>query len=215
MLDEPFMVTSREGVLTPVLVTASIGIATGVRANSEELIRDADFALYQAKVGGRNRFEIFVSQMRNSLEDRLLLETDLEAALEAEEFVLEYQPIFKLDDMTTVGIEALLRWRHPQRGVLAPLEFISSLEDSGLIVPVGRWILSEACRQCSLCHAAGLPLTVAVNVSARQLESDSFIGDVTDALTASDLPPGALVIEITESILMRDGDATIGRTQRD
>jgi diguanylate cyclase (GGDEF)-like protein/PAS domain S-box-containing protein len=211
VLEEPFMLTSREGVLTPVLVTASIGIATGVRSSSEELIRDADFALYQAKVGGRNRYEVFASQMRDSLEDRLALETDLEAALAAHEFVLEYQPIFELVNMTTVGIEALLRWRHPQRGVLAPLEFISSLEDSGLIVPVGRWILSEACRQCSLCHAAGLPLTIAVNVSARQLESDSFINDVTDALAGSGLPSGALVIEITESILMRDGDATIER----
>ena len=211
VLKEPFLLSSREGVVTPVLVTASIGIATGVRSNSEELIRDADFALYQAKVGGRNRYEMFVSEMRNSLEDRLVLEADLEAALEADEFFLEYQPVFDLVDMTTVGIEALLRWRHPDRGIVSPLEFISSLEESGLIVPVGRWILSEACRQCSLWHAAGLPLTIAVNVSARQLESESFIGDVSEALTTSGLPPGALVVEITESILMRDGDATIGR----
>jgi EAL domain-containing protein (putative c-di-GMP-specific phosphodiesterase class I) len=211
VLNEPFLLSSRDGVLTSVLVTASIGIATGVRSNAEDLIRDADFALYQAKVGGRNRYDVFVSEMRNSLEDRLLLETDLEAALGAGEFVLEYQPMFNMVDMTTVGIETLLRWRHPHRGVLSPLEFISSLEDSGLIVPVGRWILSEACRQCSLWHQAGLPLTIAVNVSARQLESDSFIGDVTDALTGSGLPPAALVVEITESILMRDGDATIGR----
>ncbi len=211
VLQEPFMLNSREGILTPVLVTASIGIATGARSHSEDLIRDADFALYQAKVGGRNRYEMFVSAMRNSVEDRLVLETDLKTALEAGEFLLEYQPMFTLVDMTTVGIEALLRWRHPNRGMLSPLEFISSLEESGLIVPVGRWILSEACQQCSQWHAAGLPLTIAVNVSARQLESDSFISDVTDALTASGLPPRALVVEITESILMRDGDATIGR----
>ncbi len=149
--------------------------------------------------------------MRNSLEDRLVLETDLKAALAAEQFFLEYQPTFNLVDMTTVGIEALLRWQHPNRGALSPLEFISSLEESGLIHPVGRWILSEACRQCSRWHAAGLPLTISVNVSARQLESDSFIRDVTDALTTSGLPSDALVVEITESILMRDGEATIGR----
>jgi diguanylate cyclase (GGDEF)-like protein/PAS domain S-box-containing protein len=211
VLHEPFVLCSREGVSTPVVVTASIGIATGVRSRSEDLIRDADFALYQAKVGGRNRYEMFASEMRNSVEDRLVLEADLKTALEAGQFLLEYQPMFNLVDMTTVGIEALLRWKHPNRGTLSPLEFISSLEESGLIVPVGRWILSEACRQSSLWHAAGLPLTLAVNVSARQLESDSFIADVTDALAASGLPPGALVVEITESILMRDGDATIGR----
>ena len=119
--------------------------------------------------------------------------------------------MFDLVDMKTVGVEALLRWRHPSRGQLAPLEFISSLEENGLIVPVGRWILSEACRQCSLWHGAGVPLTIAVNVSARQLESDSFIGDVIDALMASGLPPSALVLEVTESILMRDGEPNIGR----
>ena len=94
---------------------------------------------------------------------------------------------------------------------MPPREFISSLEESGLILPVGRWILAEACRQCSVWHAAGLPLTISVNVSARQLESDSFVADVTDVLMASGLPPDALVVEITESILMRDSEATIGR----
>jgi len=211
VLHEPFMLCSREGVSAPVSVTASIGIATGDRAHSEDLIRDADFALSQAKAGGRNRYEMFASEMRNSLEDRLVLEADLKAALAADQFFLEYQPTFNLLDMTTVGVEALVRWQHPNGGALSPLEFISSLEESGLIHPVGRWILSEACRQCSLWHAAGLPLTISVNVSARQLESDSFIRDVTDALRASGLPSGALVVEITESILMRDGEATIGR----
>ena len=211
LLHEPFALSSREGTLTPVLVTASIGIATGVRSHSEDLIRDADFALYQAKAGGRNRYKVFASEMRDSVEDRIVLEEDLKTALEAHQFFLEYQPMFNLVDMKTAGIEALLRWRHPSRGLMMPLEFISSLEESGLIVPVGRWILSEACRQCYLWHAAGLPLTISVNVSARQLESDSFIGDVVDALTSSGLPPSALVVEITESILMRDVEATIGR----
>jgi diguanylate cyclase (GGDEF)-like protein/PAS domain S-box-containing protein len=211
VLHEPFMLSSRDGVSTPVAVTASIGIATGDRSLSEDLIRDADFALYQAKVGGRNRYELFVSEMRDSAEDRLALEADLKAAVGAGQFFLEYQATFSLDDIATVGAEALLRWQHPTRGVLAPLEFISSLEESGLILPVGRWILLEACRQCSRWHAAGVPLTISVNVSARQLESDSFIDDVTDAITASGLPPSALVVEITESILMRDGEATIGR----
>jgi diguanylate cyclase (GGDEF)-like protein/PAS domain S-box-containing protein len=211
VLREPFILCSREGVSAPLSVTASIGIAIGDRSQSEDLIRDADFALSQAKAGGRNGYEMFASEMRNSLEDRLVLEADLKGALEAGQFFLEYQPTFRLVDLTTVGIEALLRWKHPSRGALGPLEFISSLEESGLILPVGRWILSEACQQCSLWHARGFALTISVNVSARQLESDSFIRDVTDALTASGLPPDALVVEITESILMRDGETTIGR----
>ena len=211
VLHEPFILCSKEGVSTTALVTASIGIATGERSHAEDLIRDADFALSQAKASGRNRYELFASEMRNSMEGRLILEADLKAALGAGQFFLEYQPTFSLVTMNTVGIEALLRWEHPNRGALAPLEFISSLEESGLILPVGRWILSEACRQGSMWHGAGLPLTISVNVSARQLESDSFIGDVTDALTASGLPSGALVVEITESILIRDAEATIGR----
>jgi diguanylate cyclase (GGDEF)-like protein/PAS domain S-box-containing protein len=211
VLHEPFVLFSKEGVPTTTLITASIGIATGERLHAEDLIRDADFALSQAKASGRNRYEVFVSEMRNSMEGRLVLEADLKPALGAGEFFLEYQPTFSLVTMKTVGVEALLRWQHPNRGALAPLEFIGSLEASGLILPVGRWILSEACRQCSLWHAAGMPLTLSVNVSARQLESDSFVTDVTDALGASGLPSSALVVEITESILMRDSEATIGR----
>jgi diguanylate cyclase (GGDEF)-like protein/PAS domain S-box-containing protein len=211
VLHEPFILSSKEGVSTTALVTASIGIATGERSRAEDLIRDADFALFQAKASGRNRYELFASEMRDSMEGRLVLEADLKAALSAGQFFLEYQPTFSLVTMTTVGVEALLRWQHPNRGALAPLDFISSLEESGLILPVGRWILSEACRQCSMWHSAGLPLTISVNVSARQLESNSFIGDLTDALTANGLPSGALVVEITESILMRDADATIER----
>jgi diguanylate cyclase (GGDEF)-like protein/PAS domain S-box-containing protein len=213
VLREPFILSTKDGDPTTVLVTASIGIATGGRSHAEELIRDADFALSQAKASGRNRYELFASEMRNSMEDRLVLEADLKAALGAGQFFLEYQPIFSLESMLTVGIEALLRWQHPDRGALSPLEFISSLEESGLILPVGRWILSEACRQCSLWHAAGLSLPISVNVSARQLESDSFVTDVANALTVSGLPPSALVVEITESILMRDSEATIGRLE--
>jgi diguanylate cyclase (GGDEF)-like protein/PAS domain S-box-containing protein len=211
VLQEPFVLFSKEGDPTTTLITASIGIATGERLHAEDLIRDADFALSQAKASGRNRYEVFISEMRNSMEGRLVLEADLKPALGAGEFFLEYQPTFNLVTMKTVGIEALLRWQHPNRGALAPLEFIASLEASGLILPVGRWILSEACRQCSLWHAAGMPLTLSVNVSALQLESDSFVTDVTDALGASGLPSSALVVEITESILMRDSEATIGR----
>ena len=114
VLHEPFILRSREGISTTALVTASIGIATGERLHAEDLIRDADFALYQAKASGRNRYELFASEMRNSMEGRLILEADLKAALGAGQFFLEYQPTFSLVDMTTVGSEALLRWHHPE-----------------------------------------------------------------------------------------------------
>ena len=120
VLHQPFILSSREGVLTTVLVTASIGIATGERPQADELIRDADFALSQAKTSGRNCYKLFASEMRNSMEDRLVLEADLKTALGARQFFLEYQPIFSLENMSTVGIEALLRWQHPLRGVLSP-----------------------------------------------------------------------------------------------
>ncbi len=213
VLREPFSLRSMDGNLTTRTVTASIGIAEGDRLKAEELIRDAVYALYQAKTAGRNRYVLFASQMRNSTEERLVLDADLRAALGAGQFFLEYQPTFSLVDISTVGIEALLRWRHPTRGVVAPLEFISRLEETALILPVSRWILTEACLQCARWHAVGMPLTVSVNVSARHLESSSFIADITDALTRSGLRSSALIVEITESILMRDAEATIGRLE--
>ena len=211
VLREPFILHADEGSPTPYAVTASIGIAEGDRPQVEDLLRDADLALYRAKAAGRNCYMFFASEMHATVRDRLVLEADLRAALDCGQFFLEYQPRFGLADVTTVGIEALLRWRHPVRGVVGPLEFISRLEETGLILPAGRWILAQACRQCAEWHHGGLRLTVSVNISARQLESDSFITDVIDALTASGLPPDALVLEFTESILMRDAEATIGR----
>jgi diguanylate cyclase (GGDEF)-like protein/PAS domain S-box-containing protein len=211
VLGEPFILYASEGSPIPHAVTASIGIAEGDRPQVEDLFRDADLALYRAKAAGRNCYVFFASEMHTAVRDRLVLEADLRAALDLDQFFLEYQPRFGLTDVTTVGIEALLRWRHPVRGVVAPLEFISRLEETGLILPAGRWILGEACRQCAKWHHDGLSLSVSVNISARQLESESFITDVVDALTTSDLAPDALVLEFTESILMRDAEATIAR----
>jgi diguanylate cyclase (GGDEF)-like protein/PAS domain S-box-containing protein len=211
VLREPFILHGIGGTPTSYLVTASIGIAEGDRPEADELLRDADLALYRAKSAGRDRYAVFDPEMRTTVEDRLVLEADLRSALKKGQFFLEYQPTFDLEDGTTVGIEALLRWQHPSRGVVAPLDFISKLEETGMILPVGRWVMAEACRQCAEWHEAGLPLTISVNVSARQLESDSFADDVVVALMASALPPSALVMEITESILMRDVKATVGR----
>jgi diguanylate cyclase (GGDEF)-like protein/PAS domain S-box-containing protein len=211
VLREPFTLHTVEGRPTPYPISASIGIADGDRAQAEDLLRDADLALYKSKAAGRNCYTVFETEMQTAVQDRLVLEADLRAALDVGQFYLDYQPTFNLYDTSTVGVEALLRWAHPTRGTVAPLQFIATLEDTGLIVPVGRWVLAEACRQGAAWHRDGLPLTVSVNVSARQLEAGSFPRDVTTALADSGLPPGALVIEITESILMRDAEATTAR----
>ena len=211
VLRVPFYLKDADGTQVSHSTTASIGIAEGDRDGAEELLRDADMALYRAQSGGRNRYEIFASEMRTAVSDRVVLETDLRAALLRGEFFLEYQPTFDLTEVTTNGVEALLRWRHPTRGVVAPLTFVPKLEETKLILPVGRWVLAEACRQGAIWHRLGYPLAVAVNVSAVQLESDTFVAEVDVALTSSGLTPGALVLEITESVLMRDAPTTTAR----
>ncbi len=212
VLREPFQVEGFEGL--PISVTASIGIATGDRTSAQELLRDADIALYRAKAAGRDRSVIFEAAMQSAALDRLALRADLDTALSDGQFFLVYQPIFDLVTMRISGVEALLRWRHPTKGVISPDNFIPALEDSGLIVPVGRWVLREACRQTAAWQAAGHALSISVNVSMRQLETDALVGDVTDALDASGLLPRSLTIEVTESTLMRDTEATVSRLQR-
>jgi EAL domain-containing protein (putative c-di-GMP-specific phosphodiesterase class I) len=209
VLREPF--TLQGETSSSHTVTASIGIAEGDRPDAENLLCDADLAMYRAKAAGRDRYQLFDCEMHTAVHDRLVLEADLRSALERGQFYLDYQPTFDLSDMTIIGVEALLRWRHPTRGVVAPMEFICKLEESGLILPVGRWVLAEACRQGAEWHDAGLSLSMSVNVSARQLESDLFVTDVSAALAASGLPPCALILEITESILMRDAETTTTR----
>jgi diguanylate cyclase (GGDEF)-like protein/PAS domain S-box-containing protein len=211
VLREPFVLGTKESGMTSQLVTASIGIAEGDRATADELLRDADVALYRAKAAGKNRFQLFASEMHDAVHGRLVLEADLQLALAEGQFFLQYQPTFSLHDIATVGVEALIRWQHPIRGVVAPMEFISQLEHNGLILPVGRWVIEEARRQGAAWHQEGLPLTIAVNVSAQQLESGTFVAEVAEALAVSGLPPTALVIEITESDLMRDAETTIQR----
>jgi len=196
---------------TPIVVSASIGIATGARASAHELLRDADIALYRAKAMGKDRWTMFEPAMQSAVLDRLELEMDLRSALEHKEFLLLYQPVFDLDNVRACGVEALLRWHHPTRGVLAPDEFIPSLEETGLIVDVGRWVLTEACGQAATWHQQGHPLTMSVNVSMRQLEVDAFVDHVRDALSVSGIDPGSLILEVTETTLMRDTHATVGR----
>jgi len=208
-LREPFRI---EGYATVSLtVTASIGIAGGQRNSASELLRDADIALYRAKALGKNRSALFQPEMQTAVLDRIELDADLRSALAENQFFLLYQPVFDLDHVNVSGVEALVRWRHPTRGVVPPDHFIPMLEDSGLIVEVGRWVLFEACRQAAEWHRRGHRLSMSVNVSMRQLEVHAFVDHIKEALESSSLDPTSLVIEITESTLMRDADATVRR----
>jgi EAL domain-containing protein (putative c-di-GMP-specific phosphodiesterase class I) len=175
------------------------------------LLRDADIALYRAKAAGKHRVEFFTHPMQESVDARRSLDLDLHDALEGGQFFLLYQPLVHLTSGIVTGVEALLRWRHPTRGVLAPSEFIPALEASGLIVPVGQWVLETACLQAAQWQREGHSLRVAVNVAARQLQRDRFVDDVLDALRTTGLDPARLILEVTESTLMSDIDATASR----
>ncbi|HEV7616314.1 MAG TPA: EAL domain-containing protein [Solirubrobacterales bacterium] len=203
---EPFTLPGAED--TKVFMKASIGIATGNRSSAEELLRDADIAMYRAKWGGKSRYLLFESGMEEEVQSRLEIEMDLQSALESEEFFLVYQPTFDLETMTPTGVEALIRWRRPGRGVVEPDDFIPLLEESRLIVEVGAWVLREACAQGARWQEAGYPLNLAVNVSALQLDTDDLVGHVEAALDESGLAASSLTIEITETTLMRNAAET-------
>jgi diguanylate cyclase (GGDEF)-like protein len=195
----------------PLVVHTSIGIAIGDRETGGDLLRDADVALYQAKAAGKNRYEIFHPEMQTEISRRIELEFDLRLAIEKSQFFLVYQPIYNLDDLAMVGVEALLRWNHPNDGIVEPDEFIPILEQTGQILEVGRWVLLEACLQMAEWHANGDTLDVSVNVSGRQLDHDSVVTDINDALEASGLAPEFLTIEVTETALMRNAADTAVR----
>ena len=196
---------------TCVTVTASIGIATGDRASAGALLRDADIAMYRAKWSGRNRFVVFECGMAEAVQSRMELEMDLRGALQNDEFFLVFQPTFSLQDMSPTGLEALIRWRSPTRGIVQPDDFIPLLEETGLITEIGRWVLQRACARGADWRKGGNNVGIAVNVSARQLDSDEIVADVQDALCESGLDPCALTLEITETTLMRDAEDTVRR----
>ena len=196
---------------TPITVTASIGIAVGERASAGDLLRDADIAMYQAKMNGRNGFVLFECGMAEAVQSRMELEMDLRVGLENDEFFLAFQPTFDLADMSPTGVEALIRWQSPTRGLVQPDDFIPLLEETGLIMEIGRWVLLSACRQAATWHEEGLAVGIAVNVSARQLDCDQICDDVSAALADSGLSPASLTLEITETALMRDATETVRR----
>jgi diguanylate cyclase (GGDEF)-like protein len=208
-LEQPFELEGQDGhCLT---VTASVGIAMGVRKSAEELLRDADIAMYQAKWAGKNRYVVFESGMQEAVMRRMELEMDLREALRNDEFFLVYQPTFDLQTMRPTGMETLIRWEHPTRGVVQPDDFVPLLEDTGMIVEVGAWVLRQACFQGAQWRASGYEVGLAVNVSAIQLETDSFVAEVQEALASSGLDAGALTLEITETTIMSDSEETAAR----
>jgi EAL domain-containing protein (putative c-di-GMP-specific phosphodiesterase class I) len=194
-------------------VTASVGVAlSGEGDDAEELLRDADAAMYRAKELGKARCELFDQSMRTRAVERLELEAGLRSALDNDELRLHYQPAVELNDGRVVGVEALLRWEHPELGLLAPDRFIPLAEQTGLIVPIGAWVLSEACRQL---EEWDLPeLWMAVNVSPRQLASDSLVDAVKSALGDAGLEPSRLWLEITESAVIGDPEAAVAKLRQ-
>jgi diguanylate cyclase (GGDEF)-like protein len=200
-LSAPFETATPGAVIR---VTACIGIAVGPGRSAEDLLRDADTALNEAKSSGKRRFTVFEPEMHAAARSRLSLQVELRAAIDQQQFFLVYQPIFRLSDVVPIGVEALLRWRHPFRGVVPPLDFIPLLEETGMIIDVGHEVLRLACEQAMEWERRGLPIFVTVNASAIQLESDQFADDVHQVLETTGLDPSRLTIEITESALMRD-----------
>jgi diguanylate cyclase (GGDEF)-like protein/PAS domain S-box-containing protein len=201
----PFVLSGSEH-----FVSTSIGIALARGGElADELIRDADAAMYRAKDRGRARYEVFDERMRGRAIERLRVENDLRRALERGELRLEYQPVVSLRNFSLVGVEALLRWRHPERGEIPPSEFIPIAEENGLIEPIGRWVLEHACRQGAEWYRSrpdSAPITISVNLSAVQVTRRSLPDVVRSVLRSSGLDPACLSLEITETVMVRDAD---------
>jgi len=203
---KPFYIKNRR-----FFVTASIGVTLYPLDdnNVEDMLRNADTAMYYAKDAGRNNFQFYNYEMTARVERRMVLESDLRQALVRNEFILLYQPQVNASNGTVEGMEALIRWQHPQRGLVSPDQFISVAEETGLIVPVGEWVLREACKQSRDMQISGLPpISVSVNVSARQFQEKDLVQTVDQVLKDTGLDPALLNIEITESMLMFDVEHT-------
>jgi diguanylate cyclase (GGDEF)-like protein/PAS domain S-box-containing protein len=208
--NRPLLLDGRE-----IDTSASIGVACSRPGDdAEQLLRNADIAMYNAKAAGKAHFVLFQPHMQEQLQDRLLLEQDIDLALARNEFFVEFQPVVDLTHRELLGVEALVRWKHPQRGIVMPGAFISIAEESGRIVELGRRVLLDACTQVralSESVAAGNGLRVAVNISGRHLQQGNLVADVRNALEISGLDPGNLVIELTESTIMQNTDVNLER----
>ena len=209
MLSQPFSIAGHE-----VTMTASIGIVIGTPEyeQPEELLRDADLAMYRAKALGKACYEVFDVDLRTTARARAQLESDLRRALERGEFGLCYQPIVSLGTGEIAGFEALIRWRHPERGTINAAAFVPLAEESGAIVPIGRWVLREACRQVAQWqnrYPGAPPVSVSVNLSPREIFQPRLVRHVQDVLKETGLPPECLKLEITESVFMDDVEAAV------
>ena len=200
-----------------VVVSASVGIALTAPGQhaADDLLRNADIALYRAKNRGKDRYEVFDTSMHEGALERLKLESDLRHAVERDEFRVYYQPKVLLKSGGIIGFEALVRWEHPERGLVSPAEFIPVAGETGLIVPIGRWVLERACRQVAGWAAEspgrsprGTNLAVSVNLSARQFQQKNLAHDVRRILEETGLSPGSLILEITEGVVMDDAPLT-------
>jgi len=208
-LQRPFYLQGQD-----VFVSASIGIAlssTGYLM-PDDLLRDADLAMYRAKANGKSRYEVFDQKMHARAVALLQLETDLRLAIEREEFRILYQPVISLRTGRIAGVEALVRWKHPQRGLVSPDDFLMVAEETGLVVPMGNWVLREACGRLAEWQRENPSLadiTVSVNLSARQFVHPELVARVTDALRQSGLPSRCLRLEFTESVLIEREEPVI------
>ena len=194
------------------MVTCSAGISLYPQdgPDVETLLKNADAAMYQAKEKGRNNFQFYTAEMNRQVNERLKTETSLRRALERDEFELYYQPRFNVGSGALVGCEALLRWQHPERGLLLPERFIALAEETGLIVPIGEWVLRSACDQARAWQKDGCaPIAVSVNLSMRQFRQEALANAIDDALRRSGLEPRLLEMELTESLIMHDTEVAI------
>ncbi|HLB23845.1 MAG TPA: EAL domain-containing protein, partial [Dehalococcoidia bacterium] len=207
-LRSPFTISDRE-----IFSRASVGaVHAGGVANSADLLKHADVAMYVAKSQGKSRVVAYRGEMEEALLDELALENDMQRALERQEFAVQYQPVVGVSDQELSGFEALLRWHHPTRGVIEPESFIYIAERTGMIIPIGEWVLGEACRTLARLqehHPQEPPLTMAINVSAKQLSQADFRDVVERALKDAGVPANTVILEITESTMMADGTRTI------
>jgi EAL domain-containing protein (putative c-di-GMP-specific phosphodiesterase class I) len=197
-------------------VSLSVGVSLypSDGADRETLLKHADVAMYQAKRAGRNGFQFYAPAMNAFTRDRLVLENELRRAVRASEFQLAFQPQASTADGSVASVEALIRWNHPRRGLLPAAAFIPLAEESGLILPIGDWVLREACRQASSWREAGRPLRVAVNLSAQQLRQKDLPDKVQAALAASGLAPQDLELELTETVVMQEAESSIRTLRR-